>query len=76
MIDQTGPSVYIYAFVSIRMGDVFFREIFHLKLFRAFNQVDERYSKETLHRAATCIQRWWRGYAIRAKWISLKDQVR
>jgi len=45
-------------------------------VFRKFNQVDAQFSKGTLNRAATCIQRWWKGFIIRHRWNSLKQEVR
>jgi hypothetical protein len=42
---------------------------------RSFNQVDAQFSKSTLHRAARCIQRWWRGFIVRHRWNYLKGEV-
>jgi IQ calmodulin-binding motif len=35
----------------------------------------KKYSKSTLNRAATCIQRWWRGFILRHRWNYLKKEV-
>jgi hypothetical protein len=43
--------------------------------FRGFHQVDAKFSKSTLNRAATCIQRWWRGFIVRHRWSYLKNEV-
>jgi hypothetical protein len=44
-------------------------------LSRSFNQVEAQYSKATLNRAATCIQRWWRGFIVRYRWRHMKEEV-
>jgi hypothetical protein len=55
--------------------------LFDLKLknpfffFRSFNPTGAQFSKATLHRAATCIQRWWRGFIVRYRWDFLKKEV-
>jgi hypothetical protein len=46
-----------------------------LKIFKNFNQIDAQFSKSTLNRAATCIQRWWRGFIVRQKWNYLRKEV-
>ncbi|CAF1125311.1 unnamed protein product [Rotaria sp. Silwood1] len=54
MLDDTGPSLRIYA---------------------NFNQVDAKFSNSTLNRAATCIQRWWRGFIVRHRLNYMKKEV-
>ncbi|CAF0847000.1 unnamed protein product [Adineta steineri] len=46
-----------------------------VEIFGQFNQVEAQFSKSTLNRAATCIQRWWRGFIIRYKAHSLREEV-
>jgi len=46
-----------------------------LQIFKSFNRVDAQFSKSTLNRAATCIQRWWRGFILRHRWNYLKQEV-
>ena len=42
---------------------------------RSFNQTEAQFSKATLNRAATCIQRWWRGFSVRSRWRHMKEEV-
>ncbi|UJR29408.1 hypothetical protein I4U23_010620 [Adineta vaga] len=46
-----------------------------VEVFGQFNQVEAQFSKATLNRAATCIQRWWKGFIIRHRAKSLREEV-
>ena len=46
-----------------------------ISFFRNFNQIEAQFSKSTMNRAATCIQRWWRGFILRHRWNYLKTEV-
>ncbi|CAF1265204.1 unnamed protein product [Adineta ricciae] len=46
-----------------------------VEVFGQFNQVEAQFSKATLNRAATCIQRWWKGFLVRHRAKSLKEEV-
>ncbi|CAF1178905.1 unnamed protein product, partial [Didymodactylos carnosus] len=46
-----------------------------VQIFASFNDIDEKFSRKTLARAAICIQRWWRGHSVRNRLKNLKQEV-